>query len=183
GAALAKLGAGKVAAAAKRALGILPPGAGDPARFASRCTGCLRCVGVCPSGILKPAEGGLGPVRIDLSAGVCAYDCHRCAEACPTGAIQRMPLEEKKRTKIAKVEFHATHCVVYQGESHFCGKCAEACPAEAIELRKNGAPKPPKPDRCIGCGACQLACPGMHADDDPEGVVRKAMRVVPLETP
>jgi formate hydrogenlyase subunit 6/NADH:ubiquinone oxidoreductase subunit I len=142
----------------------------------------LRCVGACPSGILKPAEGGLGPVRIDLSAGACAYDCHRCAEACPTGAIQRMPLEEKKRTKIAKVEFHATHCVVYQGESHFCGKCAEACPAEAIELRKNGAPKPPKPDRCIGCGACQLACPGMHADDDPEGVVRKAMRVVPLNS-
>ena len=92
-----------------------------------------------------------------------------------------MPLEEKRRTKIAKVEFHATHCVVYQGESHFCGKCAEACPTGAIELRKNGAPKPPKPDRCIGCGACQLACPGLHADDDPEGVVRKAMRVVPLD--
>ena len=181
GAALARLGAGKVAAAAKRALGILPPGAGDPARFASRCTGCLRCVGACPSGILRPAEGGIGPVRIDLSAGACAYDCHRCAEACPTGAIQRMPLEEKRRTKIAKVEFHATHCIVYQGESHFCGKCAEACPTEAIELRRNGAPRVPKADRCIGCGACQLACPGMHADDDPEGVVRKAMRVVPLE--
>jgi formate hydrogenlyase subunit 6/NADH:ubiquinone oxidoreductase subunit I len=120
-------------------------------------------------------------VRIDLSAGVCAYDCHRCAEACPTGAIQRMPLEQKRRTKIAKVEFHATHCIVFQGESHFCGKCAEACPTEAIELRKNGAPRAPKADRCIGCGACQLACPGMHADDDPEGVVRKAMRVVPLE--
>ena len=120
-------------------------------------------------------------MRIDLSAGACAYDCHRCAEACPTGAIQRMPLEEKRRTKIAKVEFHATHCIVYQGESHFCGKCAEACPTEAIELRRNGAPRAPKADRCIGCGACQLACPGMHADDDPEGVVRKAMRVVPLE--
>lgn len=181
GAALAKIGAGRIAAAAKRALGILPPGAGDPARFASRCTGCLRCAQVCPSGIIRPAPGGVGPVRLDLSAGACQHDCHRCAEACPTGAIRRMPLAEKQRTKIAKVEFHATHCIVYQGESHFCGRCAEACPSEAIELRRNGAPKPPKADRCIGCGACQLACPGMHADDDPEGVVRKAMRVVSLE--
>ena len=181
GAALAKIGAGRIAAAAKRALGILPPGAGDPERFASRCTGCLRCAQVCPSGIIRPAPGGVGPVRLDLSAGACQYDCHRCAEACPTGAIRRMPLAEKQRTKIAKVEFHATHCIVYQGESHFCGRCAEACPTEAIELRRNGAPRVPKADRCIGCGACQLACPGMHADDDPEGVVRKAMRVVPLE--
>ena len=181
GAALAKTGAGRLAAAARRALGILPPGADDPARFASRCTACLRCVGVCPSGILRPAEDGAGPVRIDLSAGACAFDCHRCAEACPTGAIRRMPIAEKQRTRIARLEFHPTHCIVFQGESHFCGRCAEACPTGAIELRRNGTPKVAHPDRCIGCGACQLACPGMHADDDPEGVVRKAMRIVPLE--
>ena len=180
GFALVRAGAGKAAAAARRALGILPPGAGDPVRFASRCTSCLRCVGACPGRVLRAPENGIGPVRLDLSGGACLAGCHACAEACPTGAIRRMPIGEKRRTRIASVEFHATHCVVFQGDGQTCGKCAEACPAGVIGLRKNGAPRIAHPDRCVGCGACQLACPGMHGEDDPEGVVRKAMRVVPL---
>ena len=180
GAVLAKAGMRRVAAVAKRALGILPPGAGTPERFAARCTGCLRCVGVCEGRILKPSPHGATPVRIDLSEGACAFDCHHCAQACPTGAIRRMPLAEKQRTRIAHVDFHPDHCIVFQTEE-WCGRCADACPTGALTLRSNGTPKVAHPERCIGCGACQRACPGWHADDDPPDAFPKAMRVVPLE--
>ena len=179
GAALAKAGARRVGEVAKRALGIVPPGAGSAGRFAGKCTGCPRCVGACPGRIIRPAQGGLGPVRVDLSGGHCVHDCHRCAAVCPTGAIRRLPLEEKKRTRIAQVEFHADHCVVFQTEE-WCGRCADACPTGALSLRRNGTPKVAHPERCIGCGACQEVCPGWHADDDPPDAVLKAMRVVPL---
>ena len=179
GATLARTGLRRMASVARRALGILPPGAGNPERFAAKCTGCLRCVGVCKGRILQPAPGGFGPVRVDLSRGACQYHCHHCAEACPTGAIRRMPRPEKQRTRIAQVEFHADHCIVFQAEE-WCGRCVDACPTGAISLRRNGTPKVSHPERCIGCGACQLACPGWRASDDPPGAPPKAMRVAPL---
>ncbi|MBO7619552.1 MAG: hypothetical protein J6T06_03505, partial [Victivallales bacterium] len=37
---------------------ILPPGAGDVARFATKCTACLLCVHNCPSKIIKPSPSG-----------------------------------------------------------------------------------------------------------------------------
>ncbi|MCI5778203.1 MAG: 4Fe-4S binding protein [Lentisphaeria bacterium] len=138
---------------------VLPPGGGDTARFAARCTGCQLCVRNCPAGIIVPASGGApGPVSLDLSRGGCRFDCNRCGRVCPTGAIRFLPLAEKRRTRIAEARFNPRHCVVFQFESP-CGKCAAACPTGAIRLRKNGTPRPVDRKLCIGCGACQQVCP------------------------
>ena len=136
---------------------ILPPGAGDAARFATKCTACLLCVHNCPSKIIKPSPSGYGFVRIDLTNGSCGFDCNRCSQICPTGAIKPVPLAEKQKLRIAQAAINYKNCKVFRDDEP-CGKCAEVCPTKAITLRKTGAPKMTK-DLCIGCGACQAICP------------------------
>ena len=137
---------------------ILPPGADSLERFLAKCTGCQICTANCPGGVIVPGKGGMGPVSLDFSRGFCLYDCHRCGQVCPTGAIRPLTLEQKRQTKIAVATFDPRHCLVFQ-EGVPCGHCSQVCPTKAITLRKNGAPRAPKPDMCIGCGACQNVCP------------------------
>lgn len=169
GAALAKTGMGKLAAYAKR-FSILPPGAGDAGRFALKCTACQLCTVNCPAKIIVPAPGGDGPVSLDLSRGACLYECNRCSQVCPTGAIRPLTLEVKRKTKIAEARLNPRICIVFQ-EGEKCGKCASVCPTGAVTLRKTGAPRPVNPALCIGCGACQQVCPAPG----------KAMTIVPVE--
>ena len=136
---------------------ILPPGAGDVARFATKCTACLLCVHNCPSKIIKPSPTGYGFVRLDLANSKCGFDCNRCSQICPTGAIRPVPLAEKQKLRIAQAAINYKNCKVFQDDEP-CGKCAEVCPTKAITLRKTGAPKMTK-NLCIGCGACQAICP------------------------
>ena len=156
GAVLAKAGMRKFAEFAGR-FRILPPGAGNAVRFASRCTGCQLCTANCPTGIIRPAEYGAGPVSLDFSRGSCRFDCNRCSQVCPTGAIRPLTLNEKQRTRIAEVHFIPQNCIVFQ-DGEQCGKCAGVCPVKAITLRRTGAPRV-TPSLCIGCGACREVCP------------------------
>lgn len=167
GAALARLGAAKLAELA-RGLRILPPGAGDAARFLAKCTACQLCTANCPSKIIVPAPGGDGPVSLDFAKGYCQADCNRCSQVCPTGAIRPLPLDVKRRTKIAEAKFNPRTCIVFQ-EGVQCGKCAQVCPTGAITLRKTGPRLNAK--LCIGCGACQHVCPATE----------KAMVANPIE--
>jgi len=149
--------------------GILPPGAGDAARFVASCAGCGICVAECTGKVIKPIPGGDGTVHLDLSQGACQYFCSKCSAVCPTGAIRKLDLEEKQHTKIAEAKFNAKLCLACHGDEP-CGKCAGACPAGAI--RPVGPRRVPRLNKklCIGCGACQAACPAAP----------KAMTVVPI---
>jgi len=137
---------------------ILPPGAGMRGFFASKCTACQLCAAACPEKIIVFAKGGDGPVSLDLTGGACRFDCKRCTEVCPTGALAPLTLAVKRKTKIAEAHFDAARCKVFQKEEA-CGRCAQVCPTHAVTLRKNGTPKPVDTDLCIGCGACQKVCP------------------------
>lgn len=152
---------------------ICPPGAGDAARFASKCTDCRLCVTQCPTEVIKPA-GVAGIVHLDYATtgAQCKFDCKRCTEVCPTGALLPLTLAEKQRTRLGLAVIDTQRCRAFNGES--CEVCAPVCPAHALHLvRREDNSVVPEVDaeRCIGCGACRSACP----------MEPKAIAVVPPE--
>ena len=155
---------------AGKKLKILPPGAGSPAAFADKCTACMLCVVNCPAKIIVPSRNGMGAVELDLEKGSCLYNCSRCGNVCPAGAIKALSLPEKRRIKIAEAKFDPRNCIAFQ-DGEKCGLCGKACPTGAITLRKNTTPRPIKKNLCIGCGACQQVCPALN----------KAMTVSPIK--
>ncbi len=164
------LGAGYAAAReVKQRMGIgyadasrtAPPGTGGLARHAQRCVGCQACVLACPVGILRADGTDVRPL-LDYRHGYCQYNCVDCAASCPAGAFDAIGLEEKQRTRLARVELAEERCVVRtRGEA--CGACAEVCPTHAVTMRPQGEGMPTVPDfsreHCIGCGACYHVCP------------------------
>jgi len=144
---------------------IVPPGAGSVAQFARQCSACHLCVAACPHHVMKPSMasyGGVGAMQPTMcyDDGFCDYDCNVCGRVCPTGAIRPLPLEEKQLTRIGRVRFIESRCVVYIRDED-CGACAELCPTHAAYTVEEDGVLYPKinPDLCIGCGACENACP------------------------
>jgi ferredoxin len=140
---------------------IYPPGAGHPDRFYQQCTGCQLCAAKCPTNVIKPTWLGFGPVRLDYSAGRCDYDCAECGSVCPTGALQKLSLDDKRYTRIGQAAVELILCRVAT-DNVPCDLCAQACPVKAIYMVDNPQ-GPPAPEvnafHCIGCGACQHICP------------------------
>jgi len=143
-----------------------PPGSRNQNHFAGACTACHLCVSACPSGVLKPSLfeygfwGMLQPF-MDYNAKFCNYECTRCTEVCPTGAILPLTVEQKLTTQIGIVRFERENCVVVTAGTS-CGACSEHCPTKAVTMVPHeGELTIPEinPDICIGCGACEYACP------------------------
>lgn len=135
---------------------VCPPGVVSREEFLNRCTGCSLCVSHCPTGVLRPSKGQYGlshllaPVmRYDTAA--CSFDCTRCNNLCPTGALIPLSLREKQHTAIGLASVIPANCL-------HCGECASACPRKAITLDSTHAPVV-NAALCIGCGACQAICP------------------------
>jgi ferredoxin len=145
---------------------VMPPGAKSIDKFTSRCTACQLCVSVCPAKVIKPAAleygvGGIMMPRLDFHAGMCEYDCTVCSTVCPTGALSRLPLKEKRLLKIGTVKYYFKRCVIPIDKTD-CGACAEHCPTGAIQMVdwKDGLRIPAvREDLCIGCGSCEFICP------------------------
>lgn len=130
---------------------ILPAGAENAEAFANRCLNCNLCVQNCPMKILKKANGDYQTVHIDYEDSFCEYDCHKCSQVCPSGAIKRMTLAEKQKTQIGLASIDHEKCIK-------CGLCVMKCPRQAI-TKKDGEVPQIDTNQCIGCGACQAACP------------------------
>ncbi|WP_243349951.1 4Fe-4S binding protein [Parabacteroides sp. FAFU027] len=146
---------------------IMPPGAGHLEHFNTKCTGCQLCVSKCPMHVLKPAAleygiSGIMQPRLAFSTHVyCNQDCTICSEVCPTGALTKLTVEEKRVTQMGIARFRKHKCVVYTDEKD-CGACSEHCPTQAVHMipYKNGLTIPQvTPDLCIGCGGCESICP------------------------
>jgi polyferredoxin len=165
---------------------LRPPGALDEADFLSRCIRCGECMKVCPNNALHPTltEGGLEglwtPALIPR-IGYCETSCVLCSEVCPTGAIWEITAKEKgwsadggdgaKPIRLGTAFYDRGRCLPWAMATD-CIVCEEWCPTspKAIYLRPAdvsdaaGNVKQVKqpyldPSRCVGCGACEYACP------------------------
>ena len=171
---------------------VTPPGSLARAHFTAHCTACQLCVAACPTQVLRPAllaygAAGLLQPRLVFDGGACVYDCRRCAEVCPTGAIHVLPLPEKRLVQVGRARFVKAECVV-ETKKKACGACAEHCPTKAIAMvpYPGGDPHLRIPEvneeACIGCGACEHPCPTLPRKAiwvearSPHGVARKLAR-------
>ena len=155
----------KLTGQTKSALPVMPPGAGSIDRFTSRCVGCGLCISACKGKVLRPAmteyglRGFLQPV-LDPFKGACDFNCSKCSNICPCGALSPLPLKEKRQTRIGLATYFPELCVAYK-DGQDCGACAEHCPVGALEMVEYKDTMIPKVNTalCIGCGACQNICP------------------------
>jgi formate hydrogenlyase subunit 6/NADH:ubiquinone oxidoreductase subunit I len=103
--------------------------------------------------------------------GYCEYSCTLCGQICPTGAIKKLPVEEKRKTVIGLAFIDKNRCLPHAFNVN-CIVCEEHCPTpkKAIvfeEVQKVGPDgneitlKLPRvvPELCIGCGICEYKCP------------------------
>ncbi|HLP02429.1 MAG TPA: 4Fe-4S dicluster domain-containing protein [Opitutaceae bacterium] len=145
---------------------ISPPGSGGVARFLDRCTACQLCVSACPTHVLQPAfleyglAGAMKP-RLDFEHSFCNFECNRCGEVCPDGAILPLALDDKKLTRLGVAHIDYRLCIV-KANGTDCAACSEHCPTQAVSTVPYGENlRLPEmhPELCIGCGACEYACP------------------------
>ena len=130
---------------------IVPPGAGSAEKLANRCLNCNLCVQNCPMHIIQKADDAYPAVHIDFNGRYCRFDCHRCSDVCPAGALKRMTLAQKQKTQIGLAEIDPQICVK-------CGRCVNVCPKEAVSRKRRAFPVVDE-QKCIGCGLCQSVCP------------------------
>jgi polyferredoxin len=164
---------------------LRPPGALAEADFLARCIRCGACMKVCPNNALHPtlAEAGLEglwtPVLVPR-IGYCEPSCTLCSAACPTGAIWEVTSREKGWVTGSKVDnpirigtafYDRGRCLPWATATD-CIVCEEWCPTspkaiyvhlvEAVDASGNTV-QVHQPyvqlDRCVGCGACEYACP------------------------
>src|SRR5271157_759793 len=165
---------------------LRPPGALDEDYFLARCIRCGECMKVCPTNALHPAldeaglEGLWTPVMVPR-IGYCETSCVLCSQVCPTGAIWEITSKEKgwaaggahdaKPIHVGTAFFDRGRCLPWAMATE-CIVCEEWCPTspKAIYLQlaevvtADGNRKLVKqplldPARCVGCGACEYACP------------------------
>lgn len=145
---------------------VTPPGSISHDHFLSACTACHLCVSACPTDVLKPSFLEYGPSGImqpfmDYRISFCNFECVKCSEVCPSGAILPLTVEQKITTQTGKVRFVENNCIVYTDKTS-CGSCSEHCPTQAVTMVPySGELTIPKinTDICVGCGACEYACP------------------------
>ncbi|MDR4987976.1 MAG: 4Fe-4S binding protein [Bacteroidales bacterium] len=145
---------------------VTPPGSISHKHFTGHCIACYLCVSACPTKVIVPSfftyglEGFMQPT-LDFHRSFCNYDCVKCTEVCPTGAITRQTPEEKRLIQIGVVRFLVESCVVTVDRTD-CGACSEHCPTKAVQMVRweDGLFIPEiTPSLCTGCGACEFACP------------------------
>lgn len=146
---------------------VRPPGALPEADFLRLCLRCGACMQVCPDKALQPVlfqaggEGFHSPV-LAPRCGACQPECTLCGTVCPTGALKKLPLSEKRWAKMGTAVVNKTLCLAF-AEGRRCMVCKENCPYGAVDvIAQEGLPVSVpvvQANRCYGCGFCEKACP------------------------
>ena len=144
---------------------LRPPGAVPEPDFLAACVRCGACLRVCVTHTLQAAGFEHGWIRWgtpihDMRVAGCEQQCNLCGEACPTGAIRRLPLKERQHAKVGTAVLCRDRCVAWSLD-RLCLLCDEACPYNAVVFREMEGHKRPVVDesRCNGCGMCESVCP------------------------
>ena len=169
---------------------LRPPGALEESRFLARCIRCGACMEACPTHALQPSwseagiEGLWTPVVVPR-IGYCEPSCVLCSSVCPTGAIWKLGTVDKGwgvehapqagPVRIGTAFYDRGRCLPWAMATE-CIVCQEWCPTspKAIYLRPAEAAGPDgeartvrqpyvNPSLCVGCGACEFACPVRNA--------------------
>jgi ferredoxin len=124
-------------------------------------------------------EGFWTPI-LNMKIGYCELNCTLCGQVCPTGAIQRISIEEKNGrgdfeeqgpVRIGTAFYDHGRCLPWAMETP-CVVCEEVCPtspkaiySREVTIRKRDGNmitlRRPyvDPSLCIGCGICEHECP------------------------
>ena len=145
---------------------IRPPFSLPDTEFNMVCARCGNCSAVCPTKIITPSldfmsfESFLSPA-VDFSESYCLPECNLCGDVCPSGAIQRFSLENKKDHIMATALIHVDECLLQQRTE--CDLCKFHCQYEAIEISRPDDSLLVLPRvieyKCTGCAACKVICP------------------------
>lgn len=148
---------------------VRPPGAVPEDLFNARCLACGQCMKVCPTNAIQPCtlDDGLHRLstpKIVPRIGGCEEKCHACGHVCPTGALRKLPYEEKRFAKLGTAVIDKNRCLAWE-QNKECLVCDEVCPYHAIDPKllqtSRGMFKVPvvDADLCMGCGMCEQRCP------------------------
>jgi MauM/NapG family ferredoxin protein len=164
-------GFGKFRSSAASRSVIRPPAALPEEEFVDRCVRCGNCMRVCITNGLQPSMGesgisGIWTPKLVPEIGYCEYNCILCGNTCPTGAIRRVSLAQKRDTRLGIAVVDRSICISWAGGKQ-CMVCEEHCPVpdkaiKAVEETVNGKViRKPVVDGnlCVGCGICQNKCP------------------------
>ena len=150
---------------------VRPPGALKEEKFLNSCLRCGNCMKVCITNGLQPVMlqcglQGIWTPRLVPEIGYCEYNCTLCGNVCPTNAIPRLSLNEKRNTKLGTAVIDRSICLPWAKKSQ-CIVCQEHCPVPSkaikLESEETGGNNLLRPYidtyLCIGCGICQNKCP------------------------
>jgi len=146
---------------------LRPPGAVKEERFAGLCVRCGNCIRACPPKVIHTDMGDAGiagllaPI-IRYESSYCLESCNACTQVCPSGTLQPLDLERKKRHRIGEALVDGSTCLVVLGKKD-CDACVRACPFGAVRIHWDEERYAAWPAidaaKCNGCGACEIACP------------------------
>lgn len=146
---------------------------------------CTSCADVCPAGAIRPIDLAekkhtrIAKAELHLPECIAACDktdCGACSEHCPTKALDMVDIQQPTwdadscilcgdcthTCKVKAVSIVKDRIVIDYDKCTGCGDCIKTCQGSALEMKKSRwnirIPKL-SVQYCIGCGACEFACP------------------------